>query len=203
MDARPRRWTDPITLDRDPGARPLGPDAAVPRGAAESRGMLPGRDRRRRRRVERRHVGSCPLVRGSAATCSKRDQSGVRARLQRGSPCDHRRRHRLPEQRHRPPEGWLAALLAYAERNPGAAIIGARLLYPDGTVQHAGVVIGQDRLPSSIYTRDFRGTTLRFCARDGCMRCLPPARWCNAGPSRRRAASTSSIATGLRTWISA
>ena len=37
--------------------------------------------------------------------------------------------------------GWLAALVEHAER-PEVGAVGARLLYPDGTVQHAGVVMG-------------------------------------------------------------
>jgi GT2 family glycosyltransferase len=37
--------------------------------------------------------------------------------------------------------GWLGALAAQALR-PDVAAVGARLLYPDGRVQHAGVVIG-------------------------------------------------------------
>ncbi|MDX6634544.1 MAG: hypothetical protein QOF06_747 [Solirubrobacterales bacterium] len=47
--------------------------------------------------------------------------------------------------------GWLETLLADADAHPEAAAIGAKLLYPDGTVQHAGVAIGQDRLPRHVY----------------------------------------------------
>jgi glycosyltransferase involved in cell wall biosynthesis len=36
---------------------------------------------------------------------------------------------------------WLEALLEHAQR-PEVGAVGARLLYPDGTVQHAGVVLG-------------------------------------------------------------
>ena len=50
-----------------------------------------------------------------------------------------------------PHPGWLAALTRYAEEHPQAAAVGARLLHLDGTVQHAGVVIGQDRLPHHVY----------------------------------------------------
>jgi GT2 family glycosyltransferase len=39
-----------------------------------------------------------------------------------------------------PVTGWLAELERYAEEHPRAGIVGARLLWPDGTVQHAGVV---------------------------------------------------------------
>ena len=50
-----------------------------------------------------------------------------------------------------PHPGWLAALVGYAEGHPEAAAVGARLLHLDGTVQHAGVVIGHDRLPHHVY----------------------------------------------------
>jgi GT2 family glycosyltransferase len=51
-----------------------------------------------------------------------------------------------------PQPGWLRALQRHANENPQAAIVGARLLYPDHTIQHAGVVICQDRYPRHIYT---------------------------------------------------
>ena len=38
-------------------------------------------------------------------------------------------------------EGWLAALRAQALR-PDVAAVGARLLYPDGRLQHCGIVVG-------------------------------------------------------------
>ena len=38
-------------------------------------------------------------------------------------------------------DGWLAAMVAQAER-PEVGAVGARLIYPDGTIQHAGVVVG-------------------------------------------------------------
>jgi len=50
-----------------------------------------------------------------------------------------------------PRPGWLWALLEYAEREPGADVVGARLVYPTGTVQHAGVVFGQDGYPHNLY----------------------------------------------------
>ena len=50
-----------------------------------------------------------------------------------------------------PHPGWLDALLREAEEHPAAAAIGARLLHLDGTVQHAGVVFGRDRLPHHAY----------------------------------------------------
>lgn len=51
-----------------------------------------------------------------------------------------------------PRPGWLEALLRHAEASPRAAAIGAKLLYPTGAVQHAGVVIGQDGYPHNLYT---------------------------------------------------
>jgi GT2 family glycosyltransferase len=50
-----------------------------------------------------------------------------------------------------PEDGWLAALAAYAQAHPAAGIIGAKLLYPDDSIQHAGVAIGYDRYPRHIY----------------------------------------------------
>ena len=50
-----------------------------------------------------------------------------------------------------PVEGWLDALLACADAHPEAAAIGAKLLWPDNVVQHAGVVIAQGSLPHHIY----------------------------------------------------
>ena len=37
--------------------------------------------------------------------------------------------------------GWLPAMVEHAQRDEVGAV-GARLLYPDRTIQHAGVVIG-------------------------------------------------------------
>jgi GT2 family glycosyltransferase len=53
-------------------------------------------------------------------------------------------------------DGWLDALIAYAEAEQQAAIVGARLLYENGTIQHAGVVFGADLLPRHVY-RGFPG----------------------------------------------
>lgn len=46
---------------------------------------------------------------------------------------------------------WLDALLMYATRHPAAAVVGSKLLFPNNTIQHAGVVFGQDRWPRHIY----------------------------------------------------
>jgi len=50
-----------------------------------------------------------------------------------------------------PHPGWLGALLNCAAEHPDAAAVGARLLYPSGAVQHAGVAFGQDGYPHNLY----------------------------------------------------
>ena len=50
-----------------------------------------------------------------------------------------------------PTPGWLAALVRYADVHPAAGVIGSKLLYPDDTVQHAGIVFGSDGLHHHIY----------------------------------------------------
>jgi GT2 family glycosyltransferase len=50
-----------------------------------------------------------------------------------------------------PMAGWMRELEGYSEAHPEAAVVGARLLYPNGTVQHAGVVFGQDGYPHHLY----------------------------------------------------
>jgi GT2 family glycosyltransferase len=50
-----------------------------------------------------------------------------------------------------PQTGWLEALLGFADAHPRAAAVGAKLLFPDDTVQHAGVVICQYGYPKNAY----------------------------------------------------
>jgi GT2 family glycosyltransferase len=50
-----------------------------------------------------------------------------------------------------PTSGWLSALVNHAVQHPAAAVVGAKLLFPNDTVQHAGVVIGLNSLPHHIY----------------------------------------------------
>jgi GT2 family glycosyltransferase len=42
--------------------------------------------------------------------------------------------------------GWLAAMLRVFAEEPNVGVVGARLLFPDGTLQHAGVVAAPNRL---------------------------------------------------------
>jgi GT2 family glycosyltransferase len=50
-----------------------------------------------------------------------------------------------------PLPGWLDALVRHARAHPEAAVIGAKLLYPDGTIQHAGIVVDQAGHPRHLY----------------------------------------------------
>ncbi len=43
--------------------------------------------------------------------------------------------------------GWLSEMVRHAAR-PGIGAVGAKLLYPDGTIQHGGVVLGIDGVAS-------------------------------------------------------
>jgi GT2 family glycosyltransferase len=50
-----------------------------------------------------------------------------------------------------PAAGWLDALVATADAEPRVGVVGSKLLFPDDTVQHAGVVVCQDGNPRHIY----------------------------------------------------
>ncbi|HUR21915.1 MAG TPA: glycosyltransferase [Vicinamibacterales bacterium] len=50
-----------------------------------------------------------------------------------------------------PQRGWLDALVDCARRHPRAGIVGSRLLFPDGTIQHAGVAFTSVGMPTHIY----------------------------------------------------
>ncbi|WP_240759526.1 glycosyltransferase family 2 protein [Lichenicoccus roseus] len=43
---------------------------------------------------------------------------------------------------------WLATIVAEAQALPEVAIVGGKFLYPNGTIQHAGVVVGPDGVAS-------------------------------------------------------
>ena len=50
--------------------------------------------------------------------------------------------------------GWLEAMLEHAQR-PEVGAVGAKLLYPDGRVQHAGVVTGVGGLGQGLSTHSY------------------------------------------------
>jgi GT2 family glycosyltransferase len=50
-----------------------------------------------------------------------------------------------------PQLGWLDALLAYAAPRERLGLVGAKLLFPDDTVQHAGIVFSSGRHPRHVY----------------------------------------------------
>ncbi len=47
--------------------------------------------------------------------------------------------------------GWVEAIVDELSKHASTGLVSGRLLYPDGTIQHAGVVIGGDLLPYHIY----------------------------------------------------
>lgn len=48
--------------------------------------------------------------------------------------------------------GWLTAMVDCLRRHPGASGVGGKLLFPDGTIQHAGVVFDKiDRIGYHVY----------------------------------------------------
>ena len=52
-----------------------------------------------------------------------------------------------------PLAGWLRAMIDVVERRAEVAVVGSKLLYPDGTIQHAGVVFDPDDRPYHLYAR--------------------------------------------------
>ena len=64
-----------------------------------------------------------------------------------------------------PQMGWLSALVEDAEQHPDVAIVGSKLLYPNNTIQHAGVVFSKISLtPYHIFNSvksDFAGANFR------------------------------------------
>jgi len=57
-------------------------------------------------------------------------------------------------------EGWSGALLDELSSHPKTGIVGARLLNIDGTIQHAGVAIGGNRIPYHIHRNLEKGHPL-------------------------------------------
>jgi len=74
-----------------------------------------------------------------------------------------------------PTHGWLTALFHYADAHPAAGVIGSKLLFPDDSVQHAGIVFGSNGLHHHIYagfpkdhpavnvSRQFQAVTAACC----------------------------------------
>ncbi|CUQ67235.1 glycosyltransferase [Candidatus Nitrospira inopinata] len=52
-----------------------------------------------------------------------------------------------------PQPNWLSPLVQEVEEHPEVGMVGSKLLYPDGTVQHAGVVFSRDGAPYHVYRR--------------------------------------------------
>lgn len=56
-----------------------------------------------------------------------------------------------------PQPGWLQAVVRAAEADPSVAVVGSKLLFPDGTVQHGGVGFAYaEPFPISPYHLDYR-----------------------------------------------
>lgn len=51
-------------------------------------------------------------------------------------------------------EGWLDALVREMDTHPQTGIAGSKLLYEDGSVQHAGIAFSDNHLPFNIYARE-------------------------------------------------
>lgn len=75
-----------------------------------------------------------------------------------------------------PQAGWLDALVRYICDHPAAVMVGSKMLFPDNTIQHAGVVICQDRFPRT-FTRAFPRTIQPSTSRGVTKSSPPAARW--------------------------
>lgn len=53
---------------------------------------------------------------------------------------------------------WMEELLGHCQR-PGTGIVGARLYYPDDTIQHAGIIVGLGGVAGNVFTGLKRGHT--------------------------------------------
>jgi len=53
-------------------------------------------------------------------------------------------------------KNWMDILISELDENPEIAIAGSKLLYPDETIQHAGVVFAEDKTPYHIYSREIK-----------------------------------------------
>jgi GT2 family glycosyltransferase len=50
--------------------------------------------------------------------------------------------------------GWLEALVGAADRHPEAGAIGGKVLFPDGRLQNAGMILWRDAITSPPWTKD-------------------------------------------------
>lgn len=51
-----------------------------------------------------------------------------------------------------PLPGWFESLVRHADQHPKAAIVGSKLLFPNQTIQHAGIAICEDGAPRHLYS---------------------------------------------------
>jgi GT2 family glycosyltransferase len=56
---------------------------------------------------------------------------------------------------------WMARLVAYGKQ-PHVGAVGAKLLYPDGTIQHAGISLGGETETRHILTHEPANATVHF-----------------------------------------
>ena len=85
-------------------------------------------------------------------SCGNEQALGFAAACNAGAAAATSEFHRPAQQRHHPhaQAGWRISL-RYAIAHPDAAIVGTKLLFPNDTIQHAGVVFGLDCAPHHIY----------------------------------------------------
>ena len=53
-------------------------------------------------------------------------------------------------------KNWMDILVRELDNNQNVAIAGSKLLFPDETIQHAGVVFDENKLPYHIYAREIK-----------------------------------------------
>lgn len=53
-------------------------------------------------------------------------------------------------------KNWMNVLVKELDENPEIAMAGSKLLFPDDTIQHAGVVFAEDKIPYHIYSREIK-----------------------------------------------
>jgi GT2 family glycosyltransferase len=51
-------------------------------------------------------------------------------------------------------KGWLEAISRIFEEETKVGAVGVKLLFPDGTIQHAGLAFSEDNIPRHLYYRD-------------------------------------------------